>query len=113
MTEGFDPREAGAALQLDRAIEAVASGREAPGFDARTRGLVQALLVARRTDPPPALRERVRAALRETAHERVWLPARFAAAVLALAFVGQGAGSLLFGRWVATNCTSPSNPTSC
>lgn len=100
MTEGFDPREAGAALQLDRAIEAVASGGEAPGLDARTRALIQALLVARRTDPPPALRERVRATVRET-NERVWLPARLAAAVLALAFLGQGAGSLLFGRWVA------------
>src|SRR5215471_16563599 len=103
MTDGFDSSEAGAALQLDRAIESVASGGEAPGVDAQTRALIQALLVTRRTDPAPALRERVRAALREAAHERVWLPARLAAAVLALAFVGQGVGSLLFGRWLATN----------
>jgi len=103
MTDGFDSSEAGAALQLDRAIESVASGGEAPGVDAQTRALIQALLVTRRTDPAPALREGVRAALRAAAHERVWLPARLAAAVLALAFVGQGVGSLLFGRWVATN----------
>lgn len=103
MTEGFDSREAAAALQLDRAIESVASGDEAPGVDAKTLALIQALLVSGRTDPPPALRERVKAALREAAYERVWLPARLAAALLALAFVGQGAGSLLFGRWVAGN----------
>jgi len=31
----------------------------------------------------------------------MWLPIRIAAAALALMFVGQGAGDLLFGSWVA------------
>jgi hypothetical protein len=101
MSESFDPQETNPALELDRAIDALASGEDAAGLDAETRAVVQALLVARRTAPPASLQRRVRAAVREAAHERAWLPVRLAAAVLGLAFLAQGAGSLLFGSWVA------------
>ncbi len=100
MSEGFDPREVDAALSLDRTIDTVASGEDTPGLDAETRALIQALLAARRADAPPALKRRVQAAV-HAARERAWRPARLAAAVLAVAFLAQGAGSLLFGPWVA------------
>lgn len=92
----FDPDELAAADRLDAQIDVALAGRA--GRDVAPEVLL--LATAFRTDPPPALGQRV-----ATEHERVlerrWRPFRYVAALMAYLFVSQGIGNLLWGDWVA------------
>ena len=101
MTEHSDPTELAAAIELDAAVDAALAGRPPPADP-----LLGLLLDAHRPEPPTALRARVGKVV-ERGERRRWLPARAAAAALALAFLLEGAGNLFFGRSVARHLHAP------
>lgn len=95
MSERFDADERAAALELDQRVDDALAGRPPDTLLGR-------LVELHRSEPPQALAARVRSEVRRVTGRR-WLAARVAAAVLAAPFLAQGVGSLLWGRWVASN----------
>jgi hypothetical protein len=105
VTEPFDRDELAAALQLDRAVEDVQAGGAPSGVDAATGAVLDRLVEAHRSEPPPALSARVKAIVRR--ERRRWLHAQAAAAVLAVLLLAQGLSNLLAGDWVARRLDVP------
>lgn len=93
---GFDPDELAAAERLDEQIDTALSGRAGPDLAPE----VLLLATAFRTDPPPALGQRI-ADEHERTLVRRWRPFRYVAALMAYLFISQGIGNLLWGDWVA------------
>jgi hypothetical protein len=106
VTERFDRDEA-AALRLDRAVDDVLAGGAPSGVDAAMGAVLDRLVQAHRSEPPPALAARVAAIVRR--ERRHWLRAQVAAAALAVLFLAQGLGNLLAGEWVARGLDVPFN----
>ena len=87
-------------LTLDRAVDDALAG--APVEDP----LVGLLLEMHRSEPPAELETRVGAAV-QRGDRRRWLPARAAAALLALTFLTEGFGNLFLGHWVSRHLGIP------
>lgn len=111
---GFDRAEVAEAERLDAQIDALLGGSTQASDP-----LLWGLAVALRTDPPAAARRRVAAVAagqpvasraRPRVARRATTIARWAAAALALLFIGHGVGNTISGEWVAAGLGEPYSP---
>jgi hypothetical protein len=85
---------------LDAAIDDVLAGRSPATLDDPTAAVVMRLSAASREPAPTSLSSTVANRLRKE-RQRRWIPARVAAAALAVAFASHSFGAFFLGEWIA------------